>query len=104
MKKEKMRRSDNIQDLRDPLIAARHNWATGVGLDVDEAIIQQHTARILGTPKDRKVEKELTYLLDAMGEKGKGRIGGGRANRVRFERAMKAAMWRFPDQTKGKKK
>lgn len=104
MKKNKMRRSDKIIDTRNnAALAFAHDNANKVRQDIDDGVLMQHTARIIDTPQQRKIEKELTYLLDAMGTKGKGRYGGGRLNSSRFDAAIERAKWRWRG-TMGEKK
>lgn len=88
------RKSSNVQDVRKKPVRDAFNLANELQRTVDDAVLMKNTASMKAGFKARKVEREVTKLLDAQGTKGKGRIGAGRGYVNRLEQASERVKWR----------
>jgi hypothetical protein len=94
MKTAKMRKSSNVQDLRDPKVAHAHNMGQDLQNALDDIVLMRNEAQTMNSATARWFEKDSAYQLDAVGTKGKGRLGGGRSFRNRVEKAASRTVWR----------
>lgn len=78
MRKDRMRKSSNVEDLRDPRKREAHNLAQRLQDAVDSAVVLKAKYQTMAGAGARKMERAMTYAADSAGTKGKGRYGAGR--------------------------
>lgn len=91
---KRSRKSTNVQDIRSKPVGDAYNLAGAIQATIDEAVLMKNNARNIPGFAARKVERDVTKLLDAQGTQGKGRVGAGRGFNNRLDVATERVKWR----------
>lgn len=88
---KKMRKSHNVQDFRgNPAAANAAHIGDQLQTILNNMVKTKAEVDTYPGPSARAFGQKLAYELDEPGTKGKGRLGGGRAFRNRFQKATAA--------------
>lgn len=96
---KKGRKSTNIEDFRNnPAAADAQAMGEAIQRQIDKVIVVKAEVAGYNSPEARSLEKDMAYKLDAIGTKGKGRLGGGRG----YMGAVQRTINRLPPRVKFK--